>query len=77
LESVVDRASRTGTATAETNVGKVKLEFEKKGDALVSKTPLPEGDGYNVVLQVRAKADSRREMWLPFRSEKKVFTAKL
>jgi hypothetical protein len=46
------------TATAEAKGGKTKIEFEKKGDALVSKTPLPEGDGYNVVVQIRAKPDA-------------------
>jgi hypothetical protein len=47
------------SAIAEPTSGKVKLEFEKKGDALVSKTPLPEGDGYNVVMQIKTKADSK------------------
>ena len=46
-------------ATAETKSGKVKIEFEKKGDVLVSKTPLPEGDGYNVVVQLRSKPDAK------------------
>ena len=45
--------------TAETKGGKVKIEFEKKGDVLVSKTPLPEGDGYNVVVQLRSKPDAK------------------
>lgn len=38
---------------------KKKLELEKKDDELVSAEPLPEGDGYNLVVQVRADADSR------------------
>ena len=38
---------------------KKKLELVKKDDALVSAEPLPEGDGYNLVVQVRAKADAR------------------
>ncbi len=41
------------TATAETDGGKTKLEFEKKGDVLVSKAPLPHGEGYNVVVQIK------------------------
>lgn len=41
------------TATAEAPSGKAKIEFEKKGDLLVTKSPLPEGEGYNVVLQIR------------------------
>ena len=45
------------TATAEAKSGKVKLEFEKKGDVLVSKTKLPDGDGYTLVVQVKAQPD--------------------
>jgi len=41
------------TATAEVEGIKTKLEFEKKGDVLVSKSPLPKGDAYNVVVQVK------------------------
>ncbi|PTX91906.1 hypothetical protein DB346_23395 [Verrucomicrobia bacterium LW23] len=42
------------TATAEAASGKVKLEFEVKGDQLVSTTPLPGGEGYQVVVQAKA-----------------------
>lgn len=38
---------------------KKKLKLEKKGDALVSKEKLPKGDGYNLVVQVRAKAKAK------------------
>ncbi len=47
------------TATAEAPSGKKKLEFEKKGDLLVSKEPLPAGEGYNVVVQAKASADAK------------------
>jgi hypothetical protein len=47
------------TATAEAPTGKVKLEFEKKGDLLVSKTPLPEGEHYLVVVQVKTDAEAK------------------
>ena len=47
------------TATAEAPSGKKKLEFEKKGDLLVSKEPLPEGEGYNIVVQAKEKADAK------------------
>ena len=47
------------TATAEAPKGKAKLEFEKKGDLLVSKTALPEGEGYQVVVQTKARADAK------------------
>src|SRR5580765_8586709 len=36
------------TVIADAKDGKVRLEFEKKGDSLVSKTKLPEGEGYNL-----------------------------
>ena len=47
------------TATAEAPSGKVKIEFEKKGDILVSKTKLPEGEGYQVVLQAKSTPDAK------------------
>lgn len=47
------------TATAEAKSGKAKLEFEKKGDLLVSKAPLPEGEGYQVVVQAKTSADAK------------------
>ena len=47
------------TVQADANDGKAKLEFEKKGDSLVSKTKLPEGDGYNVVVQFKQTADAK------------------
>jgi hypothetical protein len=47
------------TVIADAKDGKAKLEFEKKGDSLVSKTKLPEGDGYNVVVQFKQVADAK------------------
>jgi hypothetical protein len=52
-------ADQSATVIAETKDGKKKIEFEKKGDVLVSKSPLPEGDGYNVVLQLKQNAGAR------------------
>jgi response regulator RpfG family c-di-GMP phosphodiesterase len=49
------------TATAEAPSGKVKIEFEKKGDLLVSKTKLPEGEGYQVVLQAKPPLKPRKK----------------
>ena len=34
-------------------------EFEKKGDSLVSKTKLPDGEGYNIVVQFKQTADAK------------------
>ncbi len=44
---------------AEPKSGKAKLELEKQGDSLVSKSALPEGDGYNVVVQVKENAEAK------------------
>ena len=52
-------ADQAVTVIADAKEGKTKLEFEKKGDVLVSKTKLPEGDGYNVVVQFKAKPDAK------------------
>ena len=38
---------------------KTTIEFEKKGAALVSKTKLPEGEGYNLVVQFKQTADAK------------------
>ena len=51
--------AQTVTVIAEAKDGKARLELEKKGDVLVSKTKLPEGDGYNLVVQFRQSADAR------------------
>lgn len=47
------------TATAEAPSGKTKIAFEKKGDLLVSTTPLPEGEGYQVVVQAKPTPDAK------------------
>lgn len=47
------------TVIADAKGGKAKLEFEKSGDVLRSTTKLPEGDGYNVVVRVRAQPDGK------------------
>ena len=38
---------------------KEKIEFEKKGDVLVSKSKLPQGDALPVVIQYKASADTK------------------
>src|SRR6185503_2251553 len=47
------------TVIADASGAKAKLEFEKKGDVLVSKTKLPAGGDYNVVVQLKQKADAK------------------
>jgi hypothetical protein len=52
-------AGQSVTVIADAKGGKATVEFEKKGDVLVSKTKLPEGDGYNLVVQFRPSADAK------------------
>lgn len=47
------------TVIADAKAGKATLLFEKKGDSLVSKTKLPEGEGYNVVVQFKQTAEAK------------------
>lgn len=55
----VPAADQTVSVVADAKGGKSKLEFEKKGDVLVSKGKLPEGDGYNVVVQFKQTSDAK------------------
>lgn len=52
-------AAQSVTVIADAKGGKATVEFEKKGNVLVSKTKLPEGDGYNLVVQFRPSADAK------------------
>jgi hypothetical protein len=47
------------TVIADAKEGKQKVAFEKKGEVLVSKGKLPEGDGYNLVVQLKERADAK------------------
>ena len=44
---------------AEPKSGKATLDFEKKADSFVSKTVLPEGEGYRVVVQIKNDAAAK------------------
>jgi hypothetical protein len=55
----VPAAEQVATVVADATDGKQTIEFEKQGDVLVSKGKLPEGDGYNIVVQLRARADAK------------------
>ncbi|MDA1276647.1 MAG: hypothetical protein O2960_21725 [Verrucomicrobia bacterium] len=55
----VAASTQSVTVIADAASGKATLQFEKKGDSLVSKTKMPEGDGYNVVVQFKQTANSR------------------
>lgn len=52
-------AGQVVTATVEAKSGKATLSFSPKDGALVSTAPLPEGDGYRVVVQVRDFATAK------------------
>ena len=47
------------TVIADAKDGKATLAFEKKGDSLRSKTKLPEGEGYNIVVRYSQTAGAR------------------
>ena len=49
----VAASTQTVTITADAKDGKKKIDFEKKGDSLVSTSKLPDGDGYNLVVQFK------------------------
>ncbi len=54
----VPPAGQSLTVSAITKDGRSTVEFEKKGDALVSKTKLPKGDGYDLMVQYRKAPDA-------------------
>ncbi len=51
--------SQVVSITAEPKSGKATLDLEKTPQGFVSKTVLPAGEPYRVVVQVREKADAR------------------
>jgi len=55
----VPAAAQSVTVIAEGKTGKTTVEFQKKGDVLVSKIKLPEGDGYNLVVQLKQTAEAK------------------
>ncbi len=47
------------TVIADAKGGKETLQFEKKGDVLVSNAKLPEGEGYTVVVQFKQTPEAK------------------
>lgn len=47
------------TATAEAPNGKTKLVFENKDGKFISTTKLPDGEGYQVVVQAKSAPDTK------------------
>ena len=55
----VAASTQTVVVLADLKSGKAKVEFEKKGDVLVSKTKLPDGEGYNIIVQFKQTAEAK------------------
>ena len=55
----VPASEQSVTVIADAKEGKQKIEFEKKGDVLVSKSKLPNVEDGNVVVQLKQTADAR------------------
>ncbi len=49
------------TAQVDSKEGKQSLVFIKKGEGLVADKPRPQGDGYNIVVQVKQDQKSKAE----------------
>ena len=56
---VIAPAAQVVTATVDLKGTKTKVEFEKKGDALVSKTKVADIDGAPIVVQVKTTAEAK------------------
>ena len=54
----VPASDQVVAVTAEPKTGKVTLTMEAKDGAFVSKEALPDGDGYNLIVQLKATADA-------------------
>lgn len=55
----VDPGAQVVSVTAEPASGKAKLDLEKTANGFVSKTALPAGEPYRVVVQTRASTDAK------------------
>lgn len=51
--------SQVATVIAEAKSGKARIELNRKDGRLVSQTPLPEGDGYTVVVMLKTREDAK------------------
>lgn len=54
----IPATTQSVTAIAEAPGGKQTIEFETKNDELASVRPLPDGEGYNVVVRIKPTVDS-------------------
>ncbi|HKS37338.1 MAG TPA: hypothetical protein VJW76_09130 [Verrucomicrobiae bacterium] len=49
------------TVIAEAKSGKARLELARKDGRLVSRMPLPEGEGYLIVVMIKAREDAKSQ----------------
>lgn len=49
------------TVIAEAKSGKTKVELERKDGRLVSPTPLPDGEGYTIVVMIKAREETKSQ----------------
>ncbi len=52
-------ADQSVLVIADTKEGKSQIEFEKKGDVLVSKERLPQAESVNLVVQIKQSSDAK------------------
>ena len=52
---------QSATASVDSEGKKTKIDFVKQGDVLKSSSPLPQGEGYNIVVQLKKDASSKPE----------------
>lgn len=55
----VPASEQVVSLTADAKGGKLKIDFARKGDVLVSQGKLPEGEGYNLLVQFRQTASAK------------------
>jgi hypothetical protein len=66
----VPPGEQTVTVVAEAPAGRAKLELRKSGDALVSQEALPAGEGYLIVVRLKASPTATaRNFRIPFHAE--------
>ncbi len=66
----IKAGSQVVTAVAEAKSGKITLAFEKSGDNFLSKTAMPDGNKYRVILQIKPTAEAKQQnLRLDFNSD--------
>ncbi|MBL8992554.1 MAG: hypothetical protein JNM63_04390 [Spirochaetia bacterium] len=57
----VKAGSQIVSSVAEAKSGKATLAFEKSGDVFLSKSALPDGNKYRVILQIKPTAEAKQQ----------------